>query len=106
MWEYLKIKDRPLTFAPKFFYLLEDIENTTILFTRALNYLPDSPGSSRKHGGLVQAHAANIHHMETVYILGRRDCIADHTLIDVVCEKEEENLIYVGEQHSLGSVCR
>lgn len=55
--------------------------------TCAFNDFPDSPGSCGKHGGLIQAHAAHVHHVEAVHILGWRNGVADDALIDVVCMK-------------------
>lgn len=55
--------------------------------TGAINDLPDSPGGSRKHGGLIQAHAAHVYYMESIHILGRRNCIADRALIYMICQK-------------------
>lgn len=59
------------------------------LLTCAINDFPDSPGGSRKHSGLIQAHAAHVNHMEAVHILGRCNCITDGALIYVICQKTE-----------------
>lgn len=57
--------------------------------TCAFNDFPNSPGGSRKHSGLIQAHAAHVNHMEAVHILGRCNCITDGALIYVICRKTE-----------------
>lgn len=55
--------------------------------TCAFDNFPDSPGSGRKHGRLIQAHATHINYVEAVHVLGRGHCIADGALINVVCQK-------------------
>lgn len=60
---------------------------TVTPLTCAFNNFPDSPGSCREHGGLIQAHAAHIHNVEAIHILGWRNCIADYALINVVWMK-------------------
>lgn len=63
----------------------------SLLVTCAFNNFPDSPGSSREHGGLIQAHAAHIDYVEAVHVLGRWDCITDCALVDVVCQETKTN---------------
>lgn len=60
------------------------------IVTCAFNNFPNTPGSGREHGGLIQAHAAHVDHVETVHILGWGNCIADCTLIDVFCPNKRE----------------
>lgn len=60
------------------------------MVTCAFNNFPDTPGSGREHGGLIQAHAAHVDHVETIHILGRGNCIADCALIDVFCPNKRE----------------
>lgn len=55
--------------------------------TCAFDDFPDSPGSGGQHGGLVQAHAAHIDHVEAIHILAREHSITDAPLVNVFCEK-------------------
>ncbi len=59
--------------------------------TCAFNNFPDSPGSGGKHGGLIEAHAAHIDHVEAVHVLGWGHCITDCALINVFCGKSRIN---------------
>jgi len=59
-------------------------ESSPPFVTCAFNYFPDCPGSGREHGGLIQAHPTHIDYVEAVNILGRGNCIADRTLINVI----------------------
>lgn len=59
--------------------------------TCAFDNLPDSPGSSREHGGLIQAHATHINHMEAVHVLARGNSVADCTFVNVFCQKTEKS---------------
>lgn len=58
--------------------------------TCAFDNFPDSPGSGRQHGGLIQAHATYIDYMEAIYVLGRGNCITDSALINVVCNEAKK----------------
>lgn len=58
-----------------------------VIFTCAFDDFPYSPGCSRKHGGLIQAHAAHVDHMEAVHVLCRWNGIAYCALVNVICER-------------------
>lgn len=60
--------------------------------TCASDHFPDSPGGGGEHGGLVQAHATHVHHVEAVHVLGRGHGVADGALVDVICRENKDEL--------------
>lgn len=53
-------------------------------FTCSFDDLPDGCRRRRHHGSLIQTQLPNIHNMEAVHVLLRRDGVAHSTLVDVL----------------------
>lgn len=60
--------------------------------TCAFNDLHDAPGSGGQHGGLIQAQAAHVKHMEAVHVLAGRHRVADSAFVDVIWESRDRFL--------------